>query len=550
MSPSLASLFVALAALLSSTAYGQNATSTYSEPNVPTGVPVEGNYGGPLRPQVHFSPPQGFMNDPNGMFVDADGVYHLYYQYNPTAIVAGNQHWGHATSRDLYTWENQAIAIFPSGPTEGIFSGSAVVDVNNTSGFFPNQTNGVVAIYTLNTPERETQDIAYSIDGGYTFTKYANNPVIDSNSTQFRDPKVLWYPGTERWIMVVSYAQEFAIGIFSSPNLIDWTHESNFTRHGLLGLQYECPNLVEVPVAGSSDYDTLFVLLISINPGGPLGGSISQYFPGTFNGTHFSAIDGAARIANFAKDDYAAQFFSGIPGSSNHISIGWASNWQYTNVLPTDREGFRSVMTGPREHYLKELPKVGLSLVSAPYNATAAVDQELAYNATLGNGTLFVDYGAVESRALYWEANVTGLTDSSSLQGSVNFTFSSSTTGEYVSGGTWVSTGDVWLDRGHSTAWSNPFFTDKFSATGLYDGNGTWRISGIVDRSIIEVYLNGGEHVATSVFFPAEPLDWVTISVKGLNESAQASVGVWALQAAWLDQADVNGTVAGNVTSS
>jgi beta-fructofuranosidase len=220
---------------------------------------------------------------------------------NPTAAVAGNQHWGHATSEDLYSWINQPIALFPGSPTEGIFSGSAVVDANNTSGFFPNQTNGVVAIYTLNTPERQTQDIAYSFDNGYTFSKYKNNPVIDSNSNQFRDPKVFWYAPTERWVMVVAYSVDFEIGIFSSPNLIDWTAESNFTSHGLLGLQYECPNLIELPVNGSDTY-TMWLLLISINPGAPLGGSISEYFPGTFNGTHFEAIDGATRFTDFAKD--------------------------------------------------------------------------------------------------------------------------------------------------------------------------------------------------------------------------------------------------------
>ncbi|KAL8905536.1 MAG: hypothetical protein Q9171_006632 [Xanthocarpia ochracea] len=187
--------------------------STSAEPSVPTGRPIPGDYTGALRPQIHYSPPRGFMNDPNGMFLDPEGVYHLYYQYNPTDIVAGNQHWGHATSRDLYTWVNQPIAIYPSGAEgEGIFSGSSVIDVNNTSGFFPNQTNGVVAFYTLHTTEEETQDIAYSTDGGYTFTKYANNPVISINSKQFRDPKVIWYPTTQQWVMVIAYAQEFVIG--------------------------------------------------------------------------------------------------------------------------------------------------------------------------------------------------------------------------------------------------------------------------------------------------------------------------------------------------
>ncbi|KAF2795971.1 glycoside hydrolase family 32 protein [Melanomma pulvis-pyrius CBS 109.77] len=527
----------------------KSAASTYSQSNVPTGTPLTGNYGGPLRPQVHFSPPQGFMNDPNGMFVDADGLYHLYYQYNPTATVAGNQHWGHATSSDLYSWTNQPIALFPGGPTEGIFSGSAVIDVNNTSGFFPNQKNGVVAIYTLNTPDRQTQEIAYSHDNGYSFIKYGGNPVIDSNSTQFRDPKVIWHAPTERWIMVIAYSVGFEIGIYSSPNLIAWTHESNFTRHGILGLQYECPNLVEMPVSGRSDASTMWVLLISNNPGAPLGGSITQYFPGSFNGTHFEAIDGATRLTDFAKDNYAGQFFYNIPASQDQISINWASNWQYTNVVPTAGEGFRSAMTVPRGHYLTKLPRLGMSLISYPYNVSAVTEQELAYNSSLGNGTIFVDYSTVRSGALYFEANITGLTDSSSLAGTLNFTFSSAATGESVSGGTFLASGDFWLDRGRSSAgFLNPFFTDKFSQLGLYNGNGAWRISGIIDRSIIEVFLNGGELSATSVFFPTQPLDLMTLSIKGINEKATTSVGVWGLRAAWLNEADVNGTVVGNVT--
>ncbi|KAF2011946.1 glycoside hydrolase family 32 protein [Aaosphaeria arxii CBS 175.79] len=546
------SLLTALPALLCSSALAQNATTTYSQSNVPTGTPLPGNYGGPLRPQVHFSPPQGFMNDPNGMFVDADGLYHLYYQYNPTANRAGNQHWGHATSEDLFTWTNQQIALFPGGPEEGIFSGSIVIDGNNTSGFFPNQTNGVVAIYTLNTPESQTQDIAYSFDGGYTFTKYENNPVIDRNTNQFRDPKVFWYEETSRWVMVVAYPVDFEVGIFTSENLIDWQPESNFSHYGVTGLLYECPNLVPLPIENSTlTNDTqAWALLVSINPGAPLGGSITQYFLGSFNGTHFDPLDSRTRFTDFAKDNYAGQFFDNIPFGTRQVSMSWASNWQYTNVVPTDREGFRSAMSVAREHWIQDRPRVGLSLMSYPANISAAFDSELASNSSLGNGTLNVDFGQLESRALYWEANITGLGDSTSLQGTLNFTFSSSSTGEYVSGGTFISSGDVWVDRGHSSAWSNPFFTDKFSTSGLYDGAGTWRLSGIVDRSILEVYLNGGEEVATSVFFPTEPLDTAVFRVGGINESASASVAVWGLKAAWLDQANANGTVVGNVTQS
>jgi beta-fructofuranosidase len=475
---------------------------------------------------------------------------------NPTANVAGNQHWGHATSDDLYTWTNQPIAIFPGGPTEGVFSGSAVVDVNNTSGFFPNQTNGVVAVYTINVPENQTQHIAYSHDGGYSFTKYEQNPVIKpggTNPTQFRDPKVIWYEDTQNWVMVVAYPIDFKIGIFSSPNLVDWTPHSNFSHYGVTGLQYECPNLVEMPVHGSNSSDSLYTMLISINPGGPLGGSITEYFVGTFNGTHFDALDPQTRFTDFAKDNYAGQFFYGIPAGEDQVTINWASNWQYTNVVPTSGDvvgdGFRSAMTVPRGHYLKDLPRFGLSLVSYPYNIMSIVDRELASNKSLNNGTVLLDYSDVESGAIYFEANITGLTTAASLAGSLNFTFSSSVSGESVSGGTFISSGDVWLDRGKTDGFQSPYFNDKFSATGLYnEKEGSWTLSGIVDRSIIEVFLNGGELSATSVFFPTRPLDTMALRISGLNSTVTASVGVWALKAAWLDQANVNGTVSGNVT--
>jgi len=500
------------------------------------------------------------MNDPNGMFADADGVYHLYYQYNPTENVAGNQHWGHATSKDLFTWENQPIAIFPGSEDEGVFSGSSVIDSNNTSGMFPNQTNGVVAIYTINTPEMQTQDIAFSYDGGYSFEKYENNPVImpgGTNSNQFRDPKVIWYEPTQSWVMVVAYPVDFEIGIFSSPNLIDWTPESNFSRYGLSGLQYECPNMVEVRVDNATDDQpsSLWAMTISINPGAPLGGSVTEYFLGSFNGTHFEPMDALTRLTDFAKDNYAGQFFYGIPADQDQVSMAWASNWQYTQVVPTAGEqlgdGFRSAMTVARGHYIKDLPRQGLTLVQHPLNVAAVIDSELASNASLGNGSVLVDYTGVESGALYFEANITGLS-SSVLQGTLNFTLLSSVSGESVSGGI-ILPGDavVWLDRGKTNGFENPLFTDKFSYGALFNpnGDGAFRLSGIIDRSIIELFVNGGEIAATSIFFPDSPLDTMVISANGLNEAAQVSVGVWSLKSPWLEQANANGTVVGNVTT-
>ncbi|OSD00128.1 glycoside hydrolase family 32 protein [Trametes coccinea BRFM310] len=490
-------------------------------------APTQGNYDGPYRPQIHFSPPQNFMNDPNGLLRDRNGTYHLYYQYNPTDLVAGNQHWGHATSGDLYHWVNQPIAIFPPNNDSQVFSGSAVIDVNNTSGFFPDQDDGVVAIYTLNTPTAQVQEIAYSTDGGYTFTRYPGNPVIDSNSTQFRDPKVIWYE--DHWAMVVAYSQDFVIGVYTSPDLKTWSHASNFTHHGLLGLQYECPNLVKMPVEGGND--TMYVLTISINPGAPLGGSITQYFPGTFNGTHFTPVDGAARITDFAKDNYAGQFFYGIPDGEDALSIAWSSNWQYAQNVPTAAEGWRSSMSVPRRNLLTDTAPTGWDLVSLPYDLSPVLGDQLAARDNLGNGVLDVNYSTVASNALYFEANVTGLTGVSSAA-TINFTFSNPESGESIRGGYFFG-GDFWLDRGRIQGFDNPFFTDKFSVSSPLRADGTWTLSGVIDRSILEVFVDRGAHSATSTFYATQPLTSFTLSTAGLPDAASVSVVVYALKSVW-----------------
>ena len=485
---------------------------------------------------------------------------------NPTDIVAGNQHWGHATSRDLYHWETQPIAIYPGAEGEGIFSGSSVIDVNNTSGFFPNQKNGVVAFYTLNTAKEQVQEIAYSTDDGYTFTKYSGNPVLSDNSTQFRDPKVIWYEETQAWVMVVSYAQDFVIGIFTSPNLKDWTHASNFTHHGLLGLQYECPNLVQIPMLNNASIadplnpsnfasTSMYMLAISINPGAPLGGSITQYFPGTFDGTTFTPVDEAARIADFGKDNYAGQFFYGIPPTEPQISIAWASNWQYAQVVPTGPlEDFRSVMSLPRRNVLANTTRQPYQLVSIPYDLSPLYTSTSSLaNTTTPNASLLYDYGtSVPSGAVYFSMNVTSI-PSANATGTANFTFLSSVTGESIRGGFFFG-GDTpfWINRGYIRGFDNPFFTDKFSVTNLIDPDTlTFRLEVVIDRSIMEVFLDGGVRSATTTFFPEGPLDTLQISTAGLNDGVGVSAEVYGLKSAWATEENgVNGTVLGNVTNS
>ncbi|OCF55572.1 beta-fructofuranosidase [Kwoniella mangroviensis CBS 10435] len=501
------------------------AQSTSTAP-VPTGVPVQGDYNGPLRPRVHYSPPKGFMNDPNGLFKDVNGTWHLYYQYNPTDVVAGNQHWGHATSPDLYTWTNQPIALFPPNSTSGVFSGSIVVDPENTSGFFPNSTNGVVAIYTLNTPEKQVQEIAYSFDDGYTFTPYSGNPVLDVGSNQFRDPKVVRYG--DSWVMVIAFASEYVIGIYTSPDLKEWTHASNVSHIGFLGVQYECPNLVEIPIRNSSTgTDKGWVLTISINPGAPLGGSITQYFPGEFNGTHFVPHDGATRLSNFGKDDYAGQFFY-----NESVSIGWASNWEYRNLVPTATEGWRSSMTLPRENYLIDSGVRGWELVQEIYDIQPILSDQLASSDNLVNTTSQVDFG--NSTSVYFDMNITYPADVTfSTYASINFTFSTQSSNEQFKGG-YILTGStpntIWVDRGNTNGFDYPLFTNKFSASQVKPAE---RIQGIIDHSLFEVYVDNGSVVGTVDVYPTEPFTSLSIGTGDLPEGSTVSLQVWGLKDTW-----------------
>ncbi|ORX34843.1 glycosyl hydrolase [Kockovaella imperatae] len=495
---------------------------------------IHGDYTGRYRPQVHFSPPKGFMNDPNGLFVDKHGIWHLYYQYNPTELVAGNQHWGHATSRDLYHWANQPIALFPPDERTGVFSGSAVIDAKNTSGFFPDQDDGVVAIYTLNTPENQVQAIAYSRDGGYTFTPYEGNPVIDIQSNQFRDPKVVWYE--DHWVMVIAHSTEFKIGIYTSRDLKTWSPSSSVSYLGILGLQYECPNLVPIPVKanGSSTGEQVWTLFISINPGAPLGGATMLYFPGDFDGYSFVPHDSAARLADFAKDNYAAQFFDGTaPGEA--VSIAWANNWQYTNVLPTANEGWRSIMSLPRKNFLTRLERTGWALVSEPYDLSPILNSRLSHDTDFVNKTTDVDFSSAGSGAIYFSIK---LPDSQARYGdeaAFSFAVSAPSSKESVKGGYMFggpNAGHAWLDRGNTKGFGsdNPFWNDRFSVAQVSAARSIW---GVIDRSVLELFIDDGAYSATMLFFSEEPLTLLRIGTEGMPEGTSIELEVHDLHSVW-----------------
>ena len=286
-----------------------------------------------FRPAYHHTPAYGWMNDPNGMFYK-DGVYHLYYQYNPYGSMWENMTWGHSTSKDLIHWEAQPLAIEPDD-LGAIFSGSCVVD---------KKENRVVAFYT-SAGKSQLQSMAVSKDNGMTFEKYTGNPVLVSTEEDFRDPKAFWNPEIQKWNLILAVGQE--MHIYSSANLKDWTYESAFGKeYGCHDGVWECPDLMKLQVRGTDKQK--WMLICNINPGGPFGGSATQYFIGEFDGHKFVCDQKPedTRWMDYGKDHYATVTFDNAP-DGRKIALAWMSNWQYANQVPTKQ--FRSANSVPRD---------------------------------------------------------------------------------------------------------------------------------------------------------------------------------------------------------
>jgi beta-fructofuranosidase len=305
--------------------------------------------------------------------------------------------------------------------------------------------------------------------------------------------------------------------------------------------------MVEVPMKNATE--PMYLMYLNINPGAPLGGSISQYFPGIFNDTHFTDVARAARIADFGKDNYAGQFFYGIPGDQPQISIDWASNWEHTDYVPTGPlEGWQSAMSLPRTSYLANVSRMGYDLIRTPYNLSAVMPlTPLTQNRSLEYGTLHVDFSHVSSNAVYLEMNITSLNSSAlSSTASANFTFLSSMSGESLTGGQFLAGGsNFFLNRGLLRGFDNPYFTDKFSSSPTFTD--TWTMSAVLDRSVFEVFLVGGAQEATITIFPEYPLDTLIVKTGGLNQEAQVSVAAWGLNSAWKGYENATDTVMRNV---
>ena len=446
------------------------------------------------RPLFHFTPAAHWMNDPNGM-VFYNNKYHLFYQYYPDSTVWGPMHWGHAVTSDLVHWTHKPIALFPDS-LGYIFSGSAVADVNNTSGFGKDGKVPLVAIFTHHDPQGEkagkntyqNQSIAYSIDDGETWKKYDSNPVLKNPGIRdFRDPKVSWHEPTKKWIMTLATLDR--ITFYSSPDLKHWSKESEFgEKVGAHGGVWECPDLFSLKYDGKD----VWILFVSINPGGPNGGSATQYFTGGFDGHTFTPYQTDTRWIDYGPDDYAGVTWSNT--GERKIFLAWMSNWQYANVVPTVK--WRSATTTPRELSLQKInDKYYVSSLPVKEMETLHGQKiDIRDNvAKLGGGAiLHMTAGAMEDFSIV-------LSNDSSQKTVVGYDKGKN---EYYVDRT--ASGKTSFEKGFASRTVAP----RLAVTDSAD------IMLVIDVASVELFADGGATVMTAIFFPDKDYNEIRIETR------------------------------------
>ena len=429
-----------------------------------------------FRPKYHHTPKYGWMNDPNGMFYK-DGVWHLAFQWNPYGSQWENMTWGASTSRDLIHWDAQPAAIEADG-LGTIFSGSCVVDKENTAGF----GKGAIIAYYTSAGEAQTQSMAYSTDGGKTFKKYSGNPVLVASVPDFRDPHLFWHAETQRWIMLLAVGQEMQI--YSSANLKQWTMESRFgAEYGNHGGVWECPDLFRLPVRGTGQQK--WVLVCNINPGGPFGGSATQYFVGNFDG-HTFTCDSRPEVTkwmDYGKDHYATVTFDNAP-DNRRVAIAWMSNWQYANEVPTKQ--FRSANAIPRD----------LDLF---------IDGTETYCGVMPSPEMLTLRGKPSKQ----------LTDACevvvTLKGSTEITLQNAK-GEKVVMRYDAQKQTFSMDRTKS---GDTSFSEHFPCTTVAPTHGQMKqLRLFIDRSSLEAFDGDGKMAMTNLVFPSEPYNTINVTNK------------------------------------
>ena len=491
------------------------------------------------RPSYHFTPLYGWMNDPNGM-VYKDGEYHLYFQYNPYGSKWGNMHWGHAVSKDLVHWEHLDPAI-ARDPVGHIFSGSSVIDKKNTAGF---GKNAIIAIYTNNSVNHdEVQCLAYSNDNGRTFTKYEGNPVLTpfDGLKDFRDPKVFWYEKGKCWYMIVSADKEMRL--YKSKNLKKWNYVSAFGKGiGQQPCQYECPDFFQLPVNGDKK-KMKWVMTMNINPGCWFGGSATEYFVGDFDGKNFTCPDAHdVKWLDWGKDHYATVTFSNT--GDRVLGITWMSNWQYANLTPFKQN--RGANGLPRE--LKLYEKNGKYYISedvAPEVYALRKDTKNLADASVADAKDLKGVAANMEGAFEIEADVTP--DANGIAGIEISNNKRERTLIYFD----MKQGKVVMDRTESglsdfgkqsvphdieLAWDkqrategkepariansinykNDFALATWAPLSLCEnGKKTYHVDIFVDKSSVELFVDGGRIAMTNLVFPVAPYENVKLYTQG-----------------------------------
>ena len=458
------------------------------------------------RPNFHFTPKENWMNDPNGMFY-LDGTYHLFYQYHPESSTWGTMHWGHATSKDMISWQHQPVALFPD-EHGWIFSGSAVVDKNNTSGLGSDGQVPIVALFTYHDMEGEksgrddfqTQGMAYSLDKGKTWIKYKNNPVLKNPGIRdFRDPKVTWDAQRNQWVMALATYEKNLF--YTSKDLIDWEFASDFGEGiGAHGGVWECPDFIPMKVQGT---DTVkWVLIQSLNPGAYNGGSGTQYFVGDFDGKTFTPESYVNDLGekhdywiDFGKDNYAGVTWNNAPGGRT-LFIGWMSNWEYANVVPT--ETWRSTSTIARE--------LKLHLVDGVYRISSAPVMELdSYldksftkaSMELSKGSTIVSVDDVSLSKTELSFEIPKLEDKD-----YKFLLTNAI-GDSLTFGYDHSKAQFYIDRSKSGKVDfNENFAKKPSVAPRISDNENLSVTVLLDKTSIELFFDKGTTVMSEIFFP------------------------------------------------
>ncbi|MEO8712281.1 MAG: glycoside hydrolase family 32 protein [Parafilimonas sp.] len=453
------------------------------------------------RPQIHFSPQAHWMNDPNGMVYN-DGVYHLFFQYYPDSTVWGPMHWGHATSTDLIHWHQQPVALYPDS-LGYIFSGSAVVDKNNTSGFGKNGIAPLVAIFTHHDPVGEkaarnnfqNQSIAYSLDNGKSWTKYAGNPVLrNPGITDFRDPKVMWYEPQKKWVMTLAVKDH--ISFYSSPDLKNWKQESEFGKDiGAHGGVWECPDLFILNDKGKE----VWVLIVNLNPGGPNGGSATQYFIGDFDGKTFTPGNTNTKWLDYGPDEYAGVTWSNT--GDRKIFLGWMSNWLYANLVPTIK--WRNAMTVPRELKIKHAGN-DIFIASEPVTELNKIESK---HVVLNNTNVDRNFDLSSKIKTTFPCKL-----DVSFNKANNFSIVlSNDAGEKLLIGYDKEQNQYFIDRTQSgKADFQKDFAAKHISPRLSNAD-TMNLSLIIDVSSVELFADDGLSVMTEIFFPTKPYNHIAI---------------------------------------